>query len=83
MSDNQTHIPFHGWPIERLVPVLGGAVVTTGLVLGEIHSPRWRLLAGFAAANLALYGTVGWCPASLALHRLGVPSLRSEPPRAQ
>ncbi|MBJ8341294.1 DUF2892 domain-containing protein [Antrihabitans sp. YC3-6] len=67
---------FSGWPVERLVPALAALVVGIGLLLGEILSPYWRLLSAFAAANLALYAAVGWCPASLVMRRLGVRSLR-------
>lgn len=67
---------FTGWPVERLVPALAALVVGVGLLLGEIHSPYWRLLSAFAAANLALYAAVGWCPASLLMHRIGIHSLR-------
>ncbi|MBY6709196.1 DUF2892 domain-containing protein [Rhodococcus sp. BP-241] len=68
---------FTGWPIERSVPALAGIVVAAGLVLGETVSPYWRLLSAFAAANLALYAAVGWCPASLLLRRIGARSLRA------
>lgn len=67
---------FQGWPVERLVPAAAATVVSVGLVLGETRSPYWRLLSAFTAANLALYATAGWCPASLAMHRLGALSLR-------
>ena len=67
---------FKGWPVERIVPALAALVVSAGLLLGEIHSPYWRLLSAFAAANLALYAAAGWCPASLLMQRAGVRSLR-------
>lgn len=70
---------FEGWPIERTVPALASVVTAAGLVLGEVASPRWRLLSAFAATNLALYAAVGWCPASILLAKIGAPSLR--PPR--
>ncbi|QBJ96478.1 DUF2892 domain-containing protein [Rhodococcus sp. ABRD24] len=67
-------LPKHsGWTVERIVPLLGGSVVGTSLLLGRAHSPKWRALTAFASANLVLYGVVGWCPMSLVLHKLGVP----------
>ncbi|RVW07701.1 DUF2892 domain-containing protein [Prescottella agglutinans] len=67
-------LPKHsGWSIERIVPLLGGSVVGTSLLLGRTHSPKWRGLTAFASANLVLYGIVGWCPMSLLLQNLGVP----------
>lgn len=68
---------FAARPIERIVPALAAGVTATGLALGELHAPQWRLLSAFAAANLALYAAAGWCPASALLTRMGVPRLRS------
>lgn len=63
-----------GWAIERIVSLLAGLGVIVSLGLARRWSNRWRLLAGFVGVNLVLDGTVGWCPVSLMLHRLGVPS---------
>ncbi|WP_280473681.1 YgaP family membrane protein [Nocardia asiatica] len=80
----RTQLPRHnGWSIERIVPLLGGSVVLTSLALSRAHSPRWLGLTGFAGANLALYGTVGWCPMSLLLGRLGIPRLADESVKAE
>lgn len=59
------------WPIERLVVVLAGGVTLFTLFMGRRHHPRWRLMTGFIAGNLVAQGTVGWCPASLFMRRLG------------
>ncbi|MET8651539.1 YgaP family membrane protein [Nocardia aurea] len=64
----------HGWSIPRVVPLLAGFVVLVGTALAATVSPWWLLLTGFAGANLLLYGTVGWCPASLLMARLGLPT---------
>lgn len=63
-----------GWSIERIVDLLAGGVVIFSLVLGRERSKRWRILTSFVAVNLLLDGTVGWCPTSVLLHRLGVPT---------
>ncbi|WP_235216058.1 YgaP family membrane protein [Mycobacterium kyorinense] len=63
-----------GWPIERIVTLMAGAVVLITLALGREHSSRWRLLTGFVGVNLLLDAMVGWCPMSVVLHRLGVPT---------
>jgi len=59
------------WPIERLVVLLAGGVSLLTLLLGRHHNPRWRLMTGFIATNLVAQATIGWCPASLAMRRLG------------
>lgn len=61
----------HAWPIERLVVLLAGAVTLLTLLLGRRHHPRWRLMTGFIASNLVAQATIGWCPASLLMRRLG------------
>ncbi len=59
------------WPIERLVVLLAGGVTLLTLALGRAHHPRWRLMTGFIASNLVAQATIGWCPASLLMRRLG------------
>ncbi|MFE5285828.1 DUF2892 domain-containing protein [Nocardia sp. NPDC056611] len=61
------------WTIDRIVPVLAGTMVLLSIALVLAFSPWWLLLTTFVAANLLLYGFVGWCPATLLLRRLGVP----------
>ncbi len=61
-----------GWPLERVVSLLGGSLVVASLALARAGSPRWRLVTTAVGVNLALNGVAGWCPASLALHRLGL-----------
>jgi len=63
-----------GWTIERVVNPMAGGVVIATLVLGCERSKRWRLLSGFVGANLVMDAVVGWCPSSVVLHRLGVPT---------
>jgi hypothetical protein len=63
-----------GWTIERIVNLMAGAVVLATLALGRAHSSRWRLLTGFVGANLLLDAVKGWCPMSVLLHRLGMPT---------
>jgi hypothetical protein len=63
-----------GWPIERIISLMAGIVVIISLILGCEVSKRWKYLTGFVGANLLLDAIVGWCPSSLLLHRLGVPT---------
>ena len=73
-------LPARGWTIERVVPLLAGTMVLASLALTVAFSLWWLLLTGFVGANLLLFGAVGWCPASLLLHRLGVPRLVAASP---
>lgn len=61
------------WTIERVVPLLAGTMILISLALATTLSVWWLLLTAFVAANLLLYSAVGWCPASLIMHRLGLP----------
>lgn len=70
----------HGWTIERIVPLLAGTVVTLSVALTLTVSTWWLVLTAFVAGNLVLYGTVGWCPMTLLLQRLGVARLGVRPP---
>ncbi|MFD4182479.1 DUF2892 domain-containing protein [Rhodococcus sp. NPDC058514] len=71
-----TTLPRHrGWTVERLVPLLAGAIVLVSVALTLAFSSWWLILTGFVAANLLLYSAVGWCPASLLMQRLGLKRL--------
>ncbi len=63
-----------GWTIERVVALMAGGVVVATLTLGRERSKRWRLLAGFVGINLIMDAALGWCPSSVVLHHLGVPT---------
>ncbi|UQX11953.1 YgaP family membrane protein [Candidatus Mycobacterium methanotrophicum] len=63
-----------GWTLERTIHLLAGGVVLVSLLLGHKVSARWRMLTGFVGANLLLEAAVGWCPTSVLLHRLGIPT---------
>jgi hypothetical protein len=51
-----------------------GAITLLSVVLAATFSVWFLLLAAFVGVNQWLYVVVGNCPASLVLHRLGVPA---------
>jgi hypothetical protein len=61
------------WTVERAVPLLAGTMVLVSLALAIAFSGWWLLLTTFVALNLVFYSIAGWCPASLLMHRLGLP----------
>lgn len=70
-----------GWTLERTIHLLAGGMVLVTLALGRKFSARWRMLTGFVGANLLLDAAVGWCPTSVVLHRLGIPTATERVPR--
>lgn len=62
------------WPIERATSLLAGSIVLLSLGMGRLHSSRWRLLTLMVGSNLLLNAVVGWCPATLVMKRLGIPT---------
>jgi hypothetical protein len=48
-------------------------MILASLALAASVSTWWLLLTAFVALNLLLFAAVGWCPASLLMHRLGLP----------
>jgi hypothetical protein len=71
-----THSIDRTWTVERAVPLLAGTMVLVSLALAVAFSAWWLLLTVFVAMNLVFYSAVGWCPASLLMHRLGLPRER-------
>ena len=64
------------WHVERVLFLIAGLVTLTGVALSAFVSPWFLLLPTLVGANQLLMVTVGWCPMSLLLKRLGVPASR-------
>ncbi|MBC7301471.1 MAG: DUF2892 domain-containing protein [Nocardia sp.] len=72
----------HGWTITRLVPASAGTLVLLSALLSVIFSPWWLIATALVGANLLLYSLVGWCPATLAMRRLGIADTSCPTPTA-
>ncbi len=59
----------NGWPLERVLFGLAGAVTLISALLAATVSPWFLLLTAFVGINEWLYVLVGACPASLILRR--------------
>jgi hypothetical protein len=66
--------PRRGWPLERVLFALAGTMTLVSALLAATVSPWFLLLTAFVGVNQWLYVTVGGCPASVVLRRLGVRS---------
>jgi len=60
------------WPLERVLFALAGTMTLLSVLLVIAVSPWFLLLTAFVGINQWLYVTVGACPASLVLERVGV-----------
>jgi hypothetical protein len=60
------------WPLERMLFALAGTMTLLSALLAAVISPWFLLLTAFVGINQWLYVTVGGCPASLVLERVGV-----------
>lgn len=58
--------------IDTIVFRAAGLMVLAGLLLGEVHSPYWRLLAAFAGLNMVQASFTGFCPLAKLLAKLDV-----------
>ena len=58
-----------GWPLERVLFALAGAMTLLSAALAALVSPWFLLLTAFVGVNQWLYVLVGACPASLVLRR--------------
>ena len=64
------------WNVQRLLFLTAGLVTLTGVALGAFVSPWFLLIPAVVGANQLLMVSVGWCPMSLLLRRVGVPETR-------
>lgn len=58
--------------IDRAVMAFAGAMVLLSLLLAQVSSPYWLLLAVFVGLNLIQASFTGFCPLAMMLKRLGV-----------
>lgn len=56
--------------MEYRVRILAGTFVLTSLVLSQLVSPWWLLLAAFVGFNLIQSAITGFCPAEMILSRI-------------
>lgn len=71
---NSQSIAAPRWPLERILFALAGTVTLTSAALAAIVSPWFLMITAFVGINEWLYVTVGACPATLVLRRLGIRS---------
>jgi hypothetical protein len=58
--------------LENAIRILAGTMVLISLVLSQLMSPWFLLLAAFVGVNLIQSALTGFCPAEIILKRLGV-----------
>jgi hypothetical protein len=58
------------WPLERVLFLLAGTMVSLSAVLAAAVSPWFLLLTAFVGVNLLAFALLGACGASLILSRL-------------
>jgi len=58
--------------IQRIIYLVAGSLVLTGLALGYWVDQRWLLLAAFVGLNLFQTAFTGFCPLERILIKLGV-----------
>jgi hypothetical protein len=63
--------------IERYVRLVAGSLVLLSLVLAQLVSPWWLLLATFVGANLLQASLTKWCLLVSILRKVGVPECAS------
>jgi hypothetical protein len=60
--------------LDRAVLAFAGAMILISLALAHFASPLWLWLTAFIGLNLLQSSVTGFCPAAIALRKLGVPS---------
>lgn len=58
--------------LQRIIYLVAGTLVLTGLALGYWVDQRWLLLAAFVGLNLFQTAFTGFCPLERILIKLGV-----------
>ena len=56
--------------MENRIRILAGTFVLTSLILSQLVSPWWLLLAAFVGVNLIQSAITGFCPAEMILSKI-------------
>lgn len=56
--------------MESRIRILAGTFVLLSLILSQLVSPWWLLLAAFVGVNLVQSALTGFCPAEMILSRI-------------
>ena len=67
------------WAMDRQVRMVAGTLVTTGLLAGELVSPKLRVLAGAVGAGLAFSAATNTCAMGKALSKMPWNKTAAEP----
>lgn len=60
------------WPAERVLFAMAGSMALISALLAAVVSPWFLLLTAFVGVNQWMYVTLGACPASVILRKVGV-----------
>jgi len=60
--------------IDRIVMAFAGAMILVSLLLAQLASPWWLLLAAFVGVSLLQAAFTGFCPLAIVAKRLGAKS---------
>ena len=58
--------------LERAVMAFAGVMILVSVALTQLVSPWWWLLTAFVGLNLLQSSFTGFCPAAMAMRKLGV-----------
>lgn len=65
---------------EKVIFLVAGVLVLTGLVLGYFVAPAWLLLSAFVGANMLQASITGFCPLAKILRSAGITPCTSGSP---
>lgn len=63
------------WYLERVIWLIAGIVVLTGVTLGFFVHIYWLILPLLVGVNLLIFAFTGFCPMAIFLHKMGVKSI--------
>ena len=67
---------------ERVIFMVAGSLLLSGLLLGYLVAPGWLLLSGFVGLNMLQASITGFCPLAKILRAAGVQPCTSHSPTA-
>ena len=62
--------PTHKWYLERIIWLIAGTIVLTGISLGILVHRYWLALPLLAGINMIIFSLTGFCPMAIFLNKV-------------
>ena len=68
---NIYRIETNNWYIERIIFLVAGILILTGVILSLLVNSNWLILVVLVGVMMVVFSITGYCPMAILLHKIG------------